>query len=160
MNFWNTIVQSNTFNFAVLLLIFAVLYKKMNISLSIDKLKNEIIQRIENAKLEHNQAEINLTKAVKSVENLEDEIKAKLADASLRADGLAKQIEKNAQEQIKLIKKNVQKVIAGEEKTLSAQMSQNVLKSAIELAKQQIVKTLEETPELHNKFIEESIGEI
>lgn len=36
-NFWNIIVESNTFNFAVLLVIFAVLYKKMNVADGIEK---------------------------------------------------------------------------------------------------------------------------
>ncbi len=39
-------------------------------------------------------------------------------------------------------------------------MSDKALQSAISLAKEHITKTLAENPDLHNKFIEESIGEI
>jgi len=160
MNFWNAIVQSNTFNFAVLLLIFAVLYKKLNISNTVENLKQDIIKRIENAKLEREQAKQKLMNAKSSIEHLDEDIKERLNDASHRADNLSEQIIKNAQEQVKLIEKNIKNVITGEEKTLSTQLSDKTLKSAIELAKQKIIKTLEDNPKLHDKFIEESIGEI
>ena len=42
-NFWNIIVKSNTFNFAVLLLIFAILFKKLNVSALVEKIKQDII---------------------------------------------------------------------------------------------------------------------
>ena len=51
-NFWNIIVESNTFNFAVLLLIFAILYKKLNISNTVEKIKQDVINTINNAKTE------------------------------------------------------------------------------------------------------------
>ncbi len=160
MNFWNAVVQSNTFNFAVLLLIFAVLYKKLNISNTVERLKQDIIKKIEDAQLEREMAKEKLHKAKKSVEHLDADIKERLNDANSRAESLSEQIIKNAQEQVKLIEKNVQNVIVGEEKTLSSQMSDKALKKAIELARQKIIKTLEENPKLHDKFIEESIGEI
>lgn len=43
-NFWNIIVESNTFNFAVLLVIFAVLYKKMNVADGIEKIYPYIVK--------------------------------------------------------------------------------------------------------------------
>lgn len=160
MTFWNAIVQSNTFNFAVLLLIFAVLYKKLNISDVVENLKNDIIKRIDDAKLERETAKNKLLDAQKSIENLEDEIKTRLNDANSRAESLSNQIITNAQEQVKLIENNIQNVIAGEEKTLSSQLSENALKASVELAKQKIIKALEDNPELHDKFIEESIDKI
>lgn len=160
MNFWNAVVQSNTFNFAVLLLIFAVLYKKLNISNTVENLKQDIIKKIENAKSEREQAKQKLLSAKQLVEHLDEDIKERLNDANTRATGLSEQIIKNAQEQVKLIEKNVQNVIIGEEKTLSTQLSDKALKASVELAKQKIIKTLEDNPKLHDKFIEESIGEI
>ncbi len=160
MNFWNAIVQSNTFNFAVLLLIFAVLYKKLNISNTVENLKQDIIKKIEDAKSEREQAKQKLLSAKKLVEHLDEDIKERLNAANDRATGLSEQIIKNAQEQVKMIEKNVQNVIIGEEKTLSTQLSDKALKASVELAKQKIIKTLEDNPKLHDKFIEEGIGEI
>ncbi len=160
INFWKLIVESNTFNFAVLLLIFALLFKKLNISDTVEKIKQNIIKSIEDAKLEREQAKQKLTEAQNSVEHVEEEIKERLQDASIRAKGLAKQIQNETSLKVKLIEKNIERVIEAEEKTLSSQMSDKALQSAISLAKEHITKTLAENPDLHNKLIEESIGEI
>lgn len=160
MNFWNAIVQSNTFNFAVLVLIFAVLYKKLNVSKVVDNIKNDIVKKLNDAKLEREQAKAKLLDVQNSVKNLDNEIKENLANAKLRAKNLSEQIIKNAENQVQLIEKNVKNVISGEEKTLSTSINDKALKKAIELAEQKIIKTLEDNPKLHDKFIEESIGEI
>ena len=159
-NFWNIIVQSNTFNFAVLLLIFAILFKKLNVSALVEKIKQDIINTINNAKAERENAKNKLYDAQKSIEHIEEEIKQRLDEASLRGEGIAKQIAANADEQVKLIEKNISRVINAEEKTLSAKITEKTLKASIELAKQHIKNTLVNNPELHNKFIDESIDNI
>ncbi len=159
-NFWNIIVKSNTFNFAVLLLIFAILFKKLNVSALVEKIKQDIINTINNAKAERENAKNKLYDAQKSIEHIEEEIKQRLDEASLRGEGIAKQIAANADEQVKLIEKNISRVINAEEKTLSAKITEKTLKVSIELAKQHIKNTLVNNPELHNKFIDESIDNI
>ena len=159
-NFWNIIVKSNTFNFAVLLLIFAILFKKLNVSALVEKIKQDIINTINNAKAERENAKNKLYDAQKSIEHIEEEIKQRLDEASLRGEGIAKQIAANADEQVKLIEKNISRVINAEEKTLSAKITEKTLKASIELAKQRIKNTLVNNPELHNKFIDESIDNI
>lgn len=160
MNFWNAILESNTFNFAILLLIFSILYKKLNVSSLVENLKSEVVKRIEDAKQERLQASQKLKDAQKSVENLDNEIKSQLSDATQKAENLSKQIISSAEEKVQQIKTNIQKVIEGEEKTLSARLNEKVLKSAIELAKERIKNELDANPQLHEKFITESIGEI
>lgn len=159
-NFWNIIVKSNTFNFAVLLLIFAILFKKLNVSALVEKIKQDIINTINNAKAERENAKNKLYDAQKSIEHIEEEIKQRLDEASLRGEGIAKQIAANADEQVKLIEKNISRVINAEEKTLSAKITEKTLKASIELAKLHIKNTLVNNPELHNKFIDESIDNI
>ena len=159
-NFWNIIVKSNTFNFAALLLIFAILFKKLNVSALVEKIKQDIINTINNAKAERENAKNKLYDAQKSIEHIEEEIKQRLDEASLRGEGIAKQIAANADEQVKLIEKNISRVINAEEKTLSAKITEKTLKASIELAKQHIKNTLVNNPELHNKFIDESIDNI
>ena len=159
-NFWNIIVKSNTFNFAVLLLIFAILFKKLNVSALVEKIKQDIINTINNAKAERENAKNKLYDAQKSIEHIEEEIKQRLDEASLRGEGIAKQIAANADEQVKLIEKNISRVINAEEKTLSAKITEKTLKASIELAKQHIKNTLVNNPDLHNKFIDESIDNI
>lgn len=160
MNFWNAILESNTFNFAILLLIFSILYKKLNVSSLVENLKSEVVKRIEDAKQERLLANQKLQNAQKSVENLDDEIKAQLSDATQKAENLSNEIIATANKKATQISSNTKKIIEGEEKTLSAKLNDKVLKASIELAKEKIIKELETNPKLHEKFITESIGEI
>ena len=57
-----------------------------------------------------------------------------------------------------MLDKNFRRSVEAQEKTVSAKLSDETFQSAIELAKQKVIKMLEENPELHNKFIDESIG--
>ena len=122
-NFWNIIVESNTFNFAVLLVIFAVLYKKMNVADGIEKIKQGIINSINSAIEEQKCAKNKLKDAKKSIENIDSDIAKQLEDAVQRGEGLANQILANTEEKVQLIEKNVKRVINAEEKTLSAKMT-------------------------------------
>lgn len=159
-NFWNIIIESNTFNFAVLLVIFAVLYKKMNVADGIEKIKQGIINSINSAKEEQKCAKNKLKDAKKSIENIDSDIAKQLEDAAQRGEGLANQILANTEEKVQLIEKNVKRVINAEEKTLSAKMTEKTLNASIELAKKHIISTLENNQDLHNKFIDESIENI
>ena len=160
LNFWNLIVESNTFNFVVLILIFAILFKKINLADTIEKIRLDIVNTIDNVKKEQSDAKNKLAGAQKAIEHIDEDIKDRLNEASKRADGISKQIFENTNAQVKLIEKNIERVITAEEKTLSAQMSSKTLKSSVALAEEQIKKMLENNPELHNKYIEESIENI
>ena len=160
VNFWNLIVKSNTFNFIVLILIFAILFKKINISSIIEKIRDEIVNTIENAKKEQENAKNKLSNAEKAIENIDDEIKQKLNEASKRAEDMSKQILDNTDLRLKLIEKNIERVVNAEEKTLSAKMTEKTLKASVELAKKQIINMLESNPDMHNKYIDESIENI
>lgn len=159
-NFWNIIVESNTFNFVVLLIIFAVLCKKMNVADGVEKIKQGIINSINSAKEEQERAKEKLKNAEKSIENIDNDIAKQLKSASQRGEGLANQILANTEFKVQQIEKNAKRVIEAEEKTLSAEMTGKTLNSSIELAKRHIIATLENNPELHNKFIDESIENI
>ena len=47
MEIWNLILESNTFNFVVLVIILAVILHKMNFLSVLENLKENIINRIE-----------------------------------------------------------------------------------------------------------------
>jgi len=160
MNFWETIVESNTFNFAILLLIFAILYRKLNVSFMIDSIKSEIVKAVENAKSAKLEAEEKLKGASDRVQNLQTEIDDKLNNAKVQADGVSKQIAKNTECITNSFELNVKKIIASEEKIVIGKVSQKTLNASILLAKEEIINKLKTNPELHNKLIEESIEAI
>ena len=80
-----------------------------------------------------------------------------MKDAANRAEGIAKQISADTDEKVKLIEKNIERVIGAEEKTISAKMTEKTLNASVELAKRHIQGLLDGNPDLHNKFIDESI---
>ena len=160
LNFWNLIVESNTFNFVVLILILGILCKKINLSDTIEKIRLDIVNTIETAKKEQSEAKTKLAGAQKAIEHIDEDIKDRLNEASKRADGISKQIFENTDAQVKLIEKNIERVITAEEKTLSAQMSSKTLQTSVALAQEQIKHMLESNPELHNRYIDESIDNI
>lgn len=158
--FWNLLVQSNTFNFAILVIIIAVVFAKIDLPGIIEKIKNDVTRAIENAKQEKENAEKDLKNAQKTAANTDNEVAEQLKTAENNAHNLSQGIMKNTELQIENIKSNILKVINAEEKSLSAKLTQNTVNNSIELAKQNIINKLNENPDLHNKFIDDSINEI
>ena len=93
----------------------------------IDLLQAESVIDLINAKSERENAKNKLLEAEKSIEHIDKDIQDRLNEASQRGDGIAKQILTNAEEQVKLIEKNISRVINAEEKTLSAKMTTKTL---------------------------------
>ncbi len=158
--FWNLIVQSNTFNFAILVIIIAVVFAKIDLPGIIEKIKNDVASAIENAKQEKENAENELKTAKKTAANTDNEVAEQLKTAENNAQNLSQGIMKNTELQVENIKSNILKVIKAEEKSLSAKLTQDTVNNSIELAKQNIINKLNENPDLHNKFIDDSINEI
>ncbi len=158
--FWNLIVQSNTFNFAILVIIIAVVFAKIDLPGIIEKIKNDVARAIENAKQEKENAEKDLKTAQKTAANTDNEVAEQLKTAENNAQNLSQGIMKNTELQIENIKSNILKVINAEEKSLSAKLTQDTVNNSIELAKQNIINKLNENPDLHKKFIDDSINEI
>ena len=112
---------------------------------------------IDNVKKEQQDAKSKLADAQKAIEHIDEDIKDRMNEAGKRAESISKQISENTDAQVKLIGKNIERVINAEEKTLSAKMAQKTVKSSVELAKEHIINMLESNPELHKKYIDESI---
>lgn len=157
-DFWNLIVQSNTFNFAILLIIIAVIFNKINLPVIIEKIRTQVASAIENAKLEKQNAEKELRSAKKAVKNTDNEVQDKLTSAKQTAENLTEQIAKNTEEQIKHIEENVLRVIAAEEKKMSTSLTQQTIEKSVAKAKENIVARLDKN--LHERFIEAAINEI
>lgn len=160
LKIWDLIVKSNTFNFAILVLIFAVIASKMNLGEKIEHIKQEIIKSIENAKHEKERAAKLLDETKKDVANIENEISERLDKAQSHARSMAHQILNAAGEKAERFEKGIARRVEAEEKTASAILSKQTAKAAVELAKDHIKHTLENNAEFHKKFINDSIDEL
>lgn len=159
-NFWNLILESNTFNFIVLLVLLTIVMQKLKISDAVEKLKDEIVEAIENSKRARANAEKNYSDAKSKIEHIEDEISERLSIASKQAENIAGSISENVSRKLKQIENNALKVIEAEEKTLLTSLTDKTSKSSVELASNYIKLMLEKQPDLHKKYIEESIDEL
>lgn len=160
LKFWDLIVKSNTFNFAILVMIFAIVTSKLNLGEKIENIKNEIVKSIENAKSEKERAAEFLSNTRKDVANVENEVQERLEKAAIHAKNTADTILEEACKKASRFEQGISRTIEAEEKTISAALSKQTARAAIELAKEHIIKTMDENPELHNKFISDSIDEL
>ena len=160
MNFWQAVVESNTFNFAVLVLIFVLLFSKLNISQMIENIKNQIVQSIDRAKAEKEAADVKLKNAKDLASGVDAEIQTHIRNAQEKAAAIEAQIIEKAHIQEKYIDKNVDNLIFAEEKNIGNSAIEKTMQKASETAKEKIKSLLSSTPDLHKKFIEESIRKI
>ncbi len=157
---WNFIVTSNFFNFVVMVLILAWIVTKFDLINVLENIKINIQNTIKKAEEEKAAAEKELINAKKSVENLESEIKEKIDSAEKQAEKIAQNIALETEKKVTNIKNNIERAISAEEKTISARLSKKTALASSELAKQHIKTLLEAHPELHEKYINQSIEEL
>lgn len=157
---WNIIVESNTFNFIIFALIFVWIFKKIDIKSIIHSLQQKIIKMLDEVKKEHEDAKNELFNAEKAVENLGEELKIIVDDATKSAKVIGEKILTEAKKQIESIESNAKKVIDAEEKLLISNLTKNTSQASVEAAKSHIKTVLEQTPTLHEKYINESIDEL
>ena len=157
---WQVFVSSNLFNFTVFVIIFAFIFKKINIKNMLEALQQKVIDLIEAAKSSREAAHSLLKEAEKSVENLDSELKVIIDDASKSAEMIGEKLLAEAKKQAQNIETNAVKVINAEEKMLTSKLTRNASKASVEIAKGHIAKSLELNPSLHEKYINESIDSL
>lgn len=157
---WDLIVKSNTFNFAILLLIFAILASKMKLGEKLEALREAVAKTIESAQLKKEEAAQKLSNARHDVENLDEEIDERLSKAKESASHIAEEILKDAGEKARKFEAGISKRIETEEKIVSTALSKQTAVAAVELAKDHIKNLLENNRDFHKKFINESIEEL
>lgn len=159
-NFWKLIVESNTFNFIVLLVILVIVMQKLKVSEAAAKLKDNIVNAIENAKNAKEKAKTYYDDAKSKIEHIEDEVSERLALATRQAENVADSISENTSRKVTQIEHNVEKVVEAEKKTLITELTDKTTKSSIILAEKYIKLRLDNELELQDKYIEEGIEEL
>lgn len=160
MEFWNVIVQSNTFNFLIFIGLFALLFKKINFGAMMDSLQAKVMVLIEDAKRAKDDSISELKKTQEVSSKVPMEVKNILDNAEVTADRLGKRILEDAEKQVNSIYKNTDGVVESEGQKIISTLSKKTALASLELAKAHIVKTLQVKPQYHAKFIEDSINEL
>ncbi len=160
VNLWELILESNTFNFVILIVALAIVMQKMNISEKLSDLKNEVIAKLDTSKKAKEDAENHYAEAKAKIADLPNEISGRLKLAKVQADNVAKMIDESKNKKLKQLSANVTKIINAETKTLITNLHDQTADEAINIASRFIKNKIKEEPELQNKYIEESIREL
>ena len=157
---WHIIAETNIFNFILLALLLLVLIQKFDVNKAIENLKERTINRIKESEQAKIDAENNLSDANEKVENLDNEISEKLKVAGVRADNVADMIDKVTLRKLQQISTNTKRVVENEGKTLISILSDKTAGNSVETAEKYIRNRLKRQPELHDKYIDESIDNL
>lgn len=157
---WKIIVQSNTFNFVVMLCILCWLVKKFDIKSALETSKLNIQANIEKSKTEKLDGQEVLKTAQASVANLDNEISAQLKDAEAQGENIAQNVLQAAEEKAQQYKDNVKNIIEAEEKKISTTITNTASQKAFMKAKEDIITKLTANPELHEKYINDSLEQL
>ena len=156
----NIIVTSNLFNFAILILIIILVIYKVDVNSILDGMKNRIKKSIDVSQSAKESAAKGLKDAKKSVKNLDNETKEIIENAHSNVENLKSHIMRDTQQKIENIEKNIQKILAAEEKQIRALLISKQGNKSVDKAKEEIIKRLNSNPDLHKRFIDDSIKQL
>lgn len=160
ISFLKYLATSNTINFIIMLIILGVIVKKMNVKSSIENSISGVEFSLKKSDEERKKSESLLLEAKAAVDKLPADIKTLEDEAVSKAEVFKNQIEESTKKAILGIEKNVERAISIEEKKLSNLLTGKTIVASVETAKNHIQKLLESNPDLHNKFIQESLDEL
>lgn len=160
MNLWEILVESNTFNFIILALIFVFVFKKLNIAKKFDELQEAIEIEVKESDKLKQESEENLSAAQKSLDSVGSEVEKIVSEAEKTAEIMAGQIVAQAVPQIEIIKNNAQKVIENDIRKTKTTLSFNVANASLKLSEQKLKDKLNNNENLHQIFIDEAISEL
>ncbi|MCM1338554.1 MAG: hypothetical protein NC191_02655 [Muribaculaceae bacterium] len=154
------ILHSNIINFVLMMVILVWLVRKLNLGKTFDDSVSVVEAGIKKSDEAKQKALQNLDDAKALMERLPADIKAMKLSGENKGEIFKQEIENNAQKTISNINHNVEHTIEVEEKKFSNVMIDKTSIAAVELAGAHIIDLLKADPELHNKFIQDSLDEI
>ena len=160
MELWNTIVQTNTFNFVIFLLFFWWLGNYCKFSDIVSSLQQKTEKMIKDSESAKKKSEEELLKAEDKVKNVSNEVKIILENAEKSASRLSAKILADAKRASESIERNTEKIIDSEGKKIISSLTRNTAEVSLKLAQRHIEQVLKEKPQYHAKFINECINEL
>lgn len=157
---FNLILHSNLFNFTIFLLIIIVICAKVDINAALCKMKDKVVSEINNSRTEKDNSLTSLADAKNEYSKLSEELKNISDMAKLKADSLSKQVALDTKQKIANIEKNAENILSAEQKNLTSALISKLGVKSVEFAKYSIIEELTKNPQLHDKFIEESIAKL
>lgn len=143
-----------------MLVILHVIIKKANLNLHFDNAIKNVSDELENSENKKQISEKDLATAKEMTKNLPEKIKEIEAISDEKIRTLKSAILNDLEKQKANVILATQKTIASEKQKIYTTLTQETLKKAVETAKENIIRKLNEDVELHNEFINNSIKEL
>lgn len=157
---WENIVNSNAFNFVLMVLIFAWIWKAAKAGQKIETAKQEVHNTIKHSDELKENAKQELQKTEKSLENLEEELKEIINNTKQTIETFETKTKEEIEALIDNVKKTSEKRITNEEQQTNSHLVKYIGAKSLSAAKKQISSTLSDNKELHRKFISQVIDNI
>ena len=153
---WKQICESNLFNFVVMVLLLAWLVKKFDLGTKIEAGRKKIESNIAESETAKEENLKKLYEVQEASTKIDEEMLKVFNSAEEKARFVGEKLLEEGKIQAESIKENSKKTIDANVKTVKNETAQEAMK----LAEQHIKSTLESDPNLHQKFIWESIDAI
>ena len=153
---WAKICESNLFNFTVMILLLAWMVKKFDLGNKIEQGRKKIEQNISDSEKAKEESLAKLYNVTKMDEEMLKFFKA----AEDNAKVIGEKMIEEGKSQSETIKENSKKAIDANIKTVKTEIVKETAEEALSLAEQHVKSELERDPNLHIKYINESIDAI
>ena len=154
------ILQSNIINFILMLVILVWIVRKFNIGKSFDDSVAVVEAGIKKSDDEKLKSQEKLNEAKALIDRLPEDVKALKQSSEDKGKIFKREIENNAKKTILGINHNIEHNIEVEEQKFSNVLTDKTSTASVELAALHIKNLLASNPELHNKFIQDSLDEL
>lgn len=160
LNILKELATSNTINFVIMAILLGVIIKKLHLSTAFEKSIEAIENQISNSETEKANSSKILGKNKDLIEKLPNELEEMEKTSQSKLTAFEEKIEDNTRKTIENLVLSTDRIKSIEEKKVSNLLTQSTSKEALELAKNRICELLENNPEMHNDFIQQSIDEL
>ena len=156
-NHWLWIAGLSLVYFILLALALKFLCKKFNVAEGLEAARQKVFDTIKASEDEKLQSEEDYKKETETASHIDEEIYSALSVAEKSAQALGRKMLEDANKITRSIITSTQKRIDAQTNLLQADLLKKTAIASVEVARERIIQELEQNPELHDKFINESL---
>lgn len=159
-DFLHLLLQSNIFNFILVVSIIVYLVRKFNLKQKIEKLSNEIKSYVDESENEKLDAEKELKNINDKIAKLPSEIDNINRSADNSVKSLSEKIRIETESQKQDILNNAERLLNLETKKFKSKLVGILSEKSVELVQQNTINQLNSNRDLHKKYIDNAISEL
>ena len=159
-DFLHLLLQSNIFNFILVVAIIVYLVRKFNLKQKIEKLSNEIKSYVDESEKEKLDAEKELKNINDKIAKLPSEIDNINRSADNSVKSLSEKILIETESQKQDILNNAERLLNLETKKFKSKLVGILSEKSVELVQQNTINQLNSNRDLHKKYIDNAISEL